>query len=226
MSKIKLAIFDLDGVITSTTNEHFHAWELVFRTHFNINIDPSLESYTKGVSRIESLNVICNQYGLALSEDEKIQLAIEKNNIYNEMISSFNSKKVLSGVQHLLSYLKSHDIKLALGSASKNGKALLKLLDLEGYFDYIVDPTNLKSKPSPDIFNNAKNYFGFRSDQCIGIEDALSGIKAIKAAEMFAIGVGNEKLSDADIYVETLPQLYDSILDKIIEGKFKDEHSN
>lgn len=224
MSRIELAIFDLDGVLTSTTYEHFHAWELLFKKHFDIEIDPMLEKYTKGVSRMESFNVICKHYDLDINDSEKEELIDEKNKTYQTLIQNFDSTKRIEGAEYLLDYLKSHQIKIALGSASKNGKLLLKLIGLEHYFDYIVDPLLLSSKPAPDIFVNAQQYFGLESNQCIGIEDAISGILAIKAANMFAIGVGVENLIEADIHVETLPQLSDDILEQIIEGKYVNEH--
>lgn len=223
MTRIELAIFDLDGVLTSTTHEHFHAWELLFIKHFGIEIDPDLEKFTKGVSRIESFNVICKRYGIDLSDSEKEVLMDEKNAMYLKLIQNFNASKCIEGSVHMLDYLKSKNVKIALGSASKNGEALIKRIGLEHYFDYIVDPTHLASKPAPDIFKQAQDYFGLESTQCIGIEDAISGIKAIKSANMFAIGVGPENLVDADIHVETLPQITDEILEQILEGKYTNE---
>lgn len=224
MTRIELAIFDLDGVLTSTTYEHFHAWELLFVKYFGIEIDPSLEKYTKGVSRAESFNVICQRYGINMSDIEKEVLMDEKNTMYQKLIQNFNSSKCMAGSVHMLDYLKSKNVKIALGSASKNGELLIKRIGLQHYFDYVVDPTYLASKPAPDIFRQAQLYFGLESNQCIGIEDAISGIKAIKAANMFAIGIGPENLVDADIHVETLPQITDEILDQILEGKYANEH--
>lgn len=224
MTRIELAIFDLDGVLTSTTYEHFHAWELIFIKHFGIEIDRNLEKQTKGVSRIGSFNIICKHYGIDLSDNEKEVLMDEKNAMYLKLIRNFDSSKCIEGSVHLLDFLKSRNVKIALGSASKNGELLIKRIGIEHYFDYIVDPTYLASKPAPDIFIKAQHHFGLKANQCIGIEDAVSGIKAIKSANMFAIGVGPENLIEADIHVETLPQISDDILEQILEGKYTNEH--
>ena len=213
---IKLVIFDMDGVLTSTTYEHFEAWNFLFCKHFNIELDPTLEVKTKGVSRMDSLTVLLNHYHLDIDDSQKEKLADEKNAYYQELIAKFDETKVIDGVIPLLDFLKTKNLKLALGSASKNGPFLLKCLGLGDYFDYVVDPTKLKSKPEPDIFTDAMLHFNFKSSECLGFEDAVAGIEAIKRAGMTAIGVGNENLTRADIYVEKLQNLDLVQLEKLI----------
>lgn len=181
MSKIKLAIFDLDGVITSTTEEHFKAWTLLFIKHFGIRLDQDLEVYTKGVSRIESFKILLKHSKVDIDDMKLIEcLANEKNEIYKELISEFNESKICPGVIDVLNFLKQKNIKIALGSASKNAPYLIRSLKLEQYFDYIVDPTGKNSKPAPDIFLDAVNHFGYDPEEAIAFEDAEAGVKAIK----------------------------------------------
>lgn len=219
MSKIKLAIFDLDGVITSTTEEHFKAWTLLFIKHFGIRLDQDLEVYTKGVSRIESFKVLLKHSKVDLDDMKLIEcLANEKNEIYKDLISEFDESKICPGVLDTLKYLKKNNIKIALGSASKNAPYLIKSLKLEPYFDYIVNPTGKDSKPAPDIFLDAVNHFGYNPEEAIAFEDAEAGVKAIKNAKIFAIGVGDEELKDADMKFQSLANLKTSILENIIRG--------
>lgn len=213
---VKLIIFDMDGVLTSTTYEHFAAWNFMFVKHFNIELDPALEVKTKGVSRMDSLDVLLNHYHLDLDYPHKEIIANEKNLYYQDLIARFDESKLIEGVIPLLSYLKAKGLKMALGSASKNGPFLLKCLGIETYFDYVVDPTRLKSKPEPDIFVDAMVHFNLKPSECIGVEDAVAGIEAIKRAKMIAIGVGNENLSRADIFVEELQNLDFDLLEKLI----------
>ncbi len=219
MSKIKLAIFDLDGVITSTTEEHFKAWTLLFIKHFGIRLDQDLEVYTKGVSRIESFKILLKHSKVDIDDMKLIEcLANEKNEIYKELISEFNESKICPGVIDVLNFLKQKNIKIALGSASKNAPYLIRSLKLEQYFDYIVDPTGKNSKPAPDIFLDAVNHFGYDPEEAIAFEDAEAGVKAIKNAHIFAIGVGDEDLKDADVKFKSLTDLKSSILENIIRG--------
>jgi len=216
---IKLVIFDMDGVLTSTTHEHFGAWASLFKQHFNIEIDPDLEVKTKGVSRMDSLKVLLDHYKLNVDEATKTNLAREKNEAYQQLIAQFDESKWLPGVKDCLEYLKAHHIKCALGSASKNGPFLLKAIKLEQYFDYVVDPGPLRSKPHPDIFLDAAIHFGYNPQECIGVEDAEAGIEAIKQAGMFAIGIGPERLEKADLKVKTFPELSKEKWDEILKGK-------
>ncbi len=219
MNNIKLAIFDLDGVITSTTKEHYKAWTLLFIKHFGIRLDPSLEVYTKGVSRIESFKVLLEKSKVNLDDPKLIEcLANEKNEIYKELISEFDETKICPGVLDLLKYLKQNSIKIALGSASKNAPFLIRKLKLESYFDYIVNPEEKNSKPAPDIFLDALNHFGYKSSEAIAFEDAEAGIESIKNANIYAIGVGDEELKDADIKVKSLKELTPVSLEKIMRG--------
>jgi beta-phosphoglucomutase len=213
---IKLVIFDMDGVLTSTTDEHFAAWSALFLRTYNIELDPALEVKTKGVSRMASLEVLLNHYHLSISDSQKEILADDKNKHYQVLISRFDEGKLIEGVIRLLDFLKSKGILLALGSASKNGPFLLKSLGIEKYFDYVVDPTELNSKPDPAIFLDARNYFSLKSSECLGVEDAVAGVEAIKAAGMIAIGVGNEDLHKADLIVNRVVDLDYIQLEKLL----------
>lgn len=219
MKRVACAIFDLDGVLTSTTAEHFQAWSMLFLKHFKIELDPKLESLTKGVSRMSSLEVLLKHYRIEVSDEKMKRLASEKNRYYKHLIKSFDEGNLLPGAKQLLENLKEREIKIALASASKNSAVLLNRLKIESYFDYVVNPSRIKGKPHPDIFIKAQKYFKLKASQCIGFEDAIAGIEAIKSAHMFAIGVGFETLEKADLIVESLPQLTDKILDRILEGK-------
>jgi beta-phosphoglucomutase len=218
---IKLFIFDLDGVLASTSNEHFTAWKEVIKDRFNIDVEDYVEEFTKGVSRMDSLNKILDTYDIKVSDSEKEELAFNKNEKYKELISKFNETNLFSGVKELFQFLKSKNILIALGSASKNGPALLKSLGIEDYFDYIVDPGPLNSKPHPDIFIKAMNHFLLNPGECVGIEDAISGVKAIKSSYMLAIGIGKKDvLTEADFIYDSIESIKFSFLETLITEKY------
>jgi beta-phosphoglucomutase len=216
MSLFKLAIFDLDGVITNTTEAHFKAWAYLFKTRFNILLNPQLEKYTKGVSRQESLKVLLNHYGIKISAVEQFKMTQIKNEHYQRLITSFDHNNLMPGVIECLSYFRNKGIKIALGSASQSGPLLIQKLGIEMYFDYIVNPKDKKGKPAPDIFLDACYYFGFKPSECIAFEDAIAGVKAIKSANMFAVGVGNEPFENVDLIVTNLQALTAERLDTLI----------
>ncbi len=198
---IKAFIFDLDGVLTETSKQHFLAWKEM-AAGIGIVIDEKFNETLKGISREESLERILQSGSMEdkFTEQEKDVLASLKNENYLKMISDFTEANLFDGVLELLKSLKKNGIKIALGSASKNGPGLLKSLNIIKYFDYIVDPSIVKGKPNPDIFLDGASGLGVNPEDCIGVEDAYSGVEAIKKAGMFAVGIGSANiLSNADV---------------------------
>ncbi len=218
MNRIKLAIFDLDGVITSTTNEHFIAWSELFKKNFGIDLSPELEVRTRGVSRRDSLNVLLDHYDLAVDEKKLKALMEEKNEHYRSLIETFDASDLMEGALPLIEYLREQGVLIALGSASRNAPMLLKNLGIEAFFDFVVDPAGKKGKPEPDIFLSAMRHFELEASECIAFEDAVAGVEAINRAGMFSIGVGDEDLSHADLHIKTFKALSLRKIKGIIQG--------
>ncbi len=207
---VKAVIFDLDGVITSTSEEHFLAWTKLAK-EFGRELSPGVFHAVKGISRLESLDIVLGDIGMEkrFTQAEKLCLADRKNAIYVDMISRFDESNLAEGAAELLRLLKKNDIKIALGSVSKNSCMLLKNMKIYDCFDYIVDPSAVKhAKPAPDIFLDAARHFSFNPKYCAGVEDAAAGVQAIKAAGMFAVGIGDKDyLWQADIVYSELKGL-------------------
>ncbi|MCG0278297.1 MAG: beta-phosphoglucomutase [Thermanaeromonas sp.] len=199
------AIFDLDGVIADTAKYHYLAWKRL-ADELGLYFDEKINERLKGIGRLESLEIILQENGRYFSRREKEYYANKKNEYYVEMIRRITPKDLLPGVADLISNLKDLGVKLAVASASKNAPAVLKNLGLVEWFDYIVDAGQIKKgKPDPEIFLVAARNIGVKPRECVGFEDSVAGIAALKAAGMFAVGVGDEKrLKDADLVVKDL----------------------
>lgn len=191
-------IFDLDGVLTETSKQHFEAWKEL-ADELGINIDLDFNEKLKGISRMKSLEKILEHGNVAdqFTEEQKLELVEKKNKRYLESIKNLNPNDAFDGVHVLLGSLKEKKYKIALASASKNAPFIIKSLEIDQYFDYIVDPSKIKNgKPAPDIFLKAAEYFEIDPNQCIGVEDSVAGIQAIKSAGMYAIGIGDGTVLD------------------------------
>lgn len=215
MNKYKLAIFDLDGVLTETSEQHFKAWK-VLADDLGMNFDREMNEQLKGVSRMASFEVMLRENGRldVYTEEEKIELITKKNKIYKIMISEFTPNNLFEGVNKLFTYLKDQGIKIALASASHNGPTLLEKMGVADVFDVVVNPSEVENgKPAPDIFLAAAEKLGFKPSECIGFEDAVAGIKAINDAEMFAVGIGeNHILTEADVVFPHIKEFDYSLL--------------
>lgn len=204
---IKAFIFDLDGVITETSNQHFQAWKAVSKL-IGIDIDLKLNEKLKGVSRDESLKEILRHGDMLdkYSPEEREKISFSKNEYYKILISQFTRENVFEGVIEIFQELKKRNIKIGIASASRNAAGLIKAMELESYVDYIADPDEVENgKPFPDIFLKVASELGAKPEECIAVEDAVAGVTAIKSAGMYAVGIGDEDvLKQADIvYRET-----------------------
>lgn len=213
-NRLKAVIFDLDGVITDSAYYHYLAWKEL-ADELGIPFDEAYNEKLKGVSRMESLELIlangdtCAQY----SEEEKLAMAEKKNDNYKELIKQITPEDILPGIRELLDELKAADIKIALASVSKNAPFIIGQLQLESYFDYIADAVKVpNAKPFPDIFLAGRDAFGLKSEECIGVEDARTGIEAIHRAGMKAVGVGTPaEMEEADLLLTTAELKLDTI---------------
>ncbi|MBQ9730959.1 MAG: beta-phosphoglucomutase [Bacilli bacterium] len=195
---IKGVIFDLDGVLVFTDKYHYLAWKVIADKE-GIYFDEIINNRLRGVSRMESLEIVLEKSNKSYSKKEKELMAFEKNEIYKESLNQLSSKDVSDDVLVTLKELKKNNIKLAIGSSSKNTRLILKKIGIIDYFDEIVDGNCISnSKPHPEVFEKAANRLGLDSSECLVIEDAESGVDAAIAANIKVCGIG-----DASKYSKT-----------------------
>ena len=204
--KLKAVIFDLDGVITDSAKYHYLAWKEL-ADELNIPFDETYNEKLKGVSRMESLELVLKNGNRnhCFTDKEKEELAGRKNDVYKELIRQITPADILPGIEEMLKELKAAGIRIILASASQNAPFILNRLGLEHYFDYVVDAAMIaNAKPAPDVFLAGRDQFGLLSDECIGVEDAKAGIEAIHHAGMKAVGVGTpDQMEEADLLTTT-----------------------
>ncbi|ELC8441114.1 beta-phosphoglucomutase [Clostridium perfringens] len=206
--EIKAAIFDLDGVIVSTDEYHYQAWKSISDKE-NIYFDRSINNRLRGVSRAESLEIVLEKANREYTQSEKEVLLEEKNNIYKELLKNLSSSDILPGVNEVLDYLKSNNIKVAIGSSSKNTSLILQKIGLLNSFDAIVDGTMIKrSKPDPEVFILAVDKLNVLPEECIVVEDAKAGVEAALAGNMKVAAIGDAiKCNKANFNLENLTNL-------------------
>ncbi|MBP7935298.1 MAG: beta-phosphoglucomutase [Phycisphaerae bacterium] len=209
---IRGVIFDLDGVLLTTDELHYQAWKQMADQE-GIYFDRTINHRLRGVSRMESLEILLERASRAYTPEEKSALASCKNHLYRELLQTLTTADVLPGVQALLAELRRRGIRVAVASSSKNAPLILSRVGLEGAFDAVANGNDIiHSKPHPEVFLLAAQRLGLLPGECLVVEDAAAGIEAGRRAGMAVFGIGTP---------ETLPnveRLAASLADTTAEG--------
>lgn len=208
MKETKAFIFDLDGVLVFTDKFHYQAWKKL-ADKLGIYFDETINNRLRGVSRMESLEIILEKYDGDLSKEQKEVLATEKNEAYRELLKTMTPKDVSEEVRETLDELRARGYRLAIGSSSKNARFILEKVGLSDFFDAVSDGNNIQnSKPDPEVFVKAAEYLGEKPESCIVVEDAYAGIDAAKAGGMRAAAIGDAaSYEKADYTLQTFSDL-------------------
>jgi beta-phosphoglucomutase len=200
--KVKACIFDLDGVIVDTAKYHYLAWKELAKG-LGFDFSEKDNERLKGVSRMRSLDILLEIGKKNIDEETKYKYAEQKNNRYLEYILKMTPQEILPGVVNFLNHLREQNIKIALGSASKNAITILNQIKLKHYFDVIIDGTKVKNaKPNPEVFLKGAEQLNLKPEQCIVFEDAEAGVEAALNGGFYCIGIGNsEILGKADLVI-------------------------
>ncbi len=188
---IKAVIFDLDGVLVRTDEMHFLAWMRLAQELGIKNFTKEDNLLQRGVSRMESLEVVLNKSSQRYSNEEKSVLAKRKNSYYVELLQALKPSDVLRGARHAVEGLRAKGVLTAIGSASKNTPLILEKTGLAPLFDAVADGNDIaRSKPDPQVFLVAAQKLGIPPEHCLVVEDADAGIQAGRCAGMKTLGVG------------------------------------
>ena len=206
---IKAVLFDLDGVIVFTDKFHYQAWKKM-ADDMGIYFDEEINNRLRGVSRMDSLEIILERYeGAPLSQEKKEELAAQKNATYRELLKTMTPADVTDEVRETLAEIRRRGYGISLGSSSKNAKFILERVYLSDAFDKISDGNNItKSKPDPEVFLKAAEFLNEKPENCLVVEDAEAGIDAGIAGGMQTAAIGDAvNCGKADFTLNTFSDL-------------------
>ena len=210
---IQAVIFDLDGVIVSTDECHYLAWKRLADEQ-GIHFDRRINHRLRGVSRMQSLEIILERSRQRYTSRQKHEMAERKNQWYRQMLSSLTPRDILPGAMEVLRELKARGVKVAVGSSSRNSPLILQRIGLEGFFDATADGNDIThSKPHPEVFQKAAQRLNVRPEHCLVVEDAAAGVESAINAGMKCLALGAAQshpqahLSAADLTAVTVDQM-------------------
>lgn len=214
-------IFDFDGVIVDTAGFHYLSWKKL-ADELGFEFTEEQNEDMKGISRMDSLDVVLGIGKITATQEEKIKLAKQKNDWYREYLNDIDESAILPGVLHFLQDLSEADIPFALGSASKNAGYIIPKLGIVPLFHTILDGNDTtRSKPDPEVFVKGAEAMQKEASTVVVFEDSYKGLVAAQSAGFVSCGVGDEEvLSNADFVITSFENFSIEELDNQI-GEMK-----
>lgn len=201
-NNITAFIFDLDGVITETSELHYQSWKRMADEE-GLPFTREDNEQLRGVSRRDSLLRLLK--GREMPEDKLQDLMRRKNDYYQDLMQNITRDNCLPGVLDFLTDARAKGIKMGIGSASRNARPVLEKLGLVDMFPVIGDGYSVSNpKPSPDLFVWVAGGLGALVHQTVVFEDAEAGIDAAKTAGCKTVGIGTANVDHADIVIAGL----------------------
>ncbi|MFT3726190.1 MAG: HAD-IA family hydrolase [Hyphomonadaceae bacterium] len=187
------AIFDLDGVLTSTSARHEQSWrDAAMQFEFPVT-EESLRA-TRSVPRASSLAALLAHAGLTMDQPTRDAVMAFKNTRYRELIANLSPADAFPGSREKLSTCRDLGLRTAVASASQNVQIVLERLKLIDLVDYIADSRAAAPKPSAEIYRITCNALGALPRHAICIEDGAPIIANLRAEGLYTVGIGPEDL--------------------------------
>jgi len=190
---VHAAIFDLDGVLTSTSARHEQSWrDAAERFGFPVTVE-SLRA-TRSVPRATSLAALLNQAGVAMEQSTRDAVMAFKNARYKELIAGLTPADAFDGSREVLARCRELGMRVGVASASLNAREVLERLGLLDLVQHVADPRGAAPKPSAEIYGISCAALGAFPQHAICIEDGAPMIANLRAEKMYTVGVGAESL--------------------------------
>ena len=205
---IKGILFDLDGVLLSTDQFHFRAWKAL-ADRLAIPFDRRQGDRCRGISRMESLDIVLENSTRTYTPEEKLQFAEENNHAYRSILQDLTPADVPEETVRVLTQLRMRGYRLALASGSKNAELILERTGLRSLLDGVVDGKDItRSKPDPEVFCKTAQALDLSPRDCVGVDDASAGVQSIRAAGALAAAIGPAaQAGEGDWNLKSLSQL-------------------
>ena len=216
-NEVKAIIWDMDGVIADTSLYHLKGWQIVLQKR---GVNYTEEDFQRNTGKRND-SIIKSALGEKIPQNEIMAIAREKDETFRQLMGQ--NIRPFPGVLKLITSLKEHGFKIAIGSAApmENIQLITQSLKIDNYFDAIVSSWEVtKGKPDPQIFLLAAQKLGVEAERCIVIEDAIAGVAASRRAGMHCIAVTNtstkEDLREADLIIDTLEKITIDDLERLL----------
>lgn len=209
----RAVIFDLDGVLVHTDAIHYAVW-VELTQELGIPFSPEVMDKVRGLSRMDSLDVVLSAGDKTWTLAEKEALAERKNRAYVARAGQMTRADVDRDVWDTLEGLKAKGVLLAVGSSSKNAPLILERTGLGAKMDAVADGNMIqRAKPDPQVFLLAAQLLGVTPQEALVVEDANAGILAAHTGGFTPVAFGGSAMTSplAQYKLQKLSGLLDMV---------------
>jgi len=196
---IRAVIFDLDGVLADS-EPWWNKIDAQLLAEHGVNYSGEYHRNVLGVSYRLAVEFYRKAFGLSASIEELMR---RRGEIATEFFA--NHIGLFPNVKDVLQHLRDMKLHLAVATSSVSASArpFLDRHQLTKYFEVIITGDEIeRGKPAPDIYLWAAEKLGVAPDECLVIEDSLSGVAAAKAAGMRVAAIPDTRFVDSAAYSE------------------------
>jgi len=211
---MKAVIFDMDGVLIDSFENHWKGFDAVMKKRFGFNVDREEFLRLFGSDPRDITRKLLENHGVDGNQDID-GIYAEKKKFYENLCRE--GVTILPGVEETLGRLKNKGFKIGVASSSSTDtvKSMMKITGLGRYFGTAIGLDDVKKgKPHPDLFLKAAENLEAEPKDCVVVEDSLPGVESGKRAGMKVLGVmtgqrTREELkgAGADIIAENLENI-------------------
>lgn len=213
--KYKGIIFDFNGTLLFDSEKHLEAWREYSRQLRGVAFtDEEMRDYMFGRTNED---IIAYAIGKKPEPELVEKLGLEKEAVYRDMCRNDRENfKLAPYAEEFLNYLKENDIPRTIATMSgwENVEFYIEEFNLERWFDLdkiVYANGKIPGKPAPDIYQIAAKNLGLKPEECIVVEDAVSGIDSAKNAGIGKI-IAIASMEPVELY-EKMPHVAEVITD-------------
>ncbi len=212
-------LWDVDGVIIDSAEQHRQAWEQMAREEGL----PYSDAAFWATFGMRNADVLPRAFGVYGPPERIARLGDYKEELYRDLLR--REAVALPGAKELMTALHTAGYRQALGSSAPvaNLRIIIELLGLGDLLDgYISGETVAHGKPAPDIYLGAARLLDVAPAHCLVFEDAPAGVVAAHAGGMRCLGVRRAGQPDApgleaaDYVATTLREVNVALVDRLL----------
>ncbi|PHS52794.1 MAG: phosphatase [Lutibacter sp.] len=182
--KAKALIFDLDGTVADTMQNHFIAWRKAI-SPYNIDFNAALFMDLTGMPRLATIEKLNDMFGTKM---DPLEVGNAKSSYYNKLAHLTEEISVVTDV--VRKYHTILPMAIGTGSTKIGAKETLEITNMVKYFDIVITADDIsKPKPHPETFLKCADFMGVKPEDCVVFEDGILGMQAAEEAGMMVIDV-------------------------------------